>query len=218
MSQGIKAKLINSQLFDTEYVVPDRETTELYFFQRPLGQSYAHHRTVDKGQSATNVCQAGMLDYPREFFVCGFGLFLQSGLPNGGVEPHDRKQILEGGLFQFRRAADKPMYEIPLNTFNRLLNPLPLPIPSVQAVVDGVKYDYSTAVQRGIVPCSQPNGEEAFKLMPGHAFNVILRWDRELRVSQPVKIMAVIDGFLGLPEDSVQYHLEYASKARTQSA
>lgn len=112
--------------YDTEIYDPEQPTTELYYFQRALGQAMAYPpKNVDvaslnwnslyaKGEGETNQNMPGMLEYPLELRIEGFSFF---------VEPlcldSDYAEIVKNGLLTFnfmsRRRWQRPLRAMPRN-------------------------------------------------------------------------------------------------------
>ncbi len=205
----------SAQLYDSEIVHMLTETMEcdggkLMFFNRPVSQEMLC-KNIIKDLSDTNLNQSEILDYPREFSVTGVGVFLEYG-----VSEEDRAAIINNGTLQFCALGNRPYVTVPLMLMPHFCDAASMAEAEAEAtpvLIGKEEVERLTRVRAGFYPLrireehgettpkehSKDMAHSAFRLKPGERFFVMLKWDRALKLSRPVKIMVALDGYLWQP-------------------
>ncbi len=169
-------------LFDTEYYDPKEKVDTLDFFVRPQASCFKYTRPIfGKTACETNLSQPCILEYPREFSITGFGLFVEHG-----TSKEDISEIVNNGIFEYHFSGCRPMFSQPLNTFPNF----------IERLVDDHSLSHSIGDNDFSTRCIVPFGTKKllFKLKPGEAFRVQLKWSSPPKTSKAVKLTALIDG------------------------
>lgn len=185
-------------IYDTEYYDPSKPSNKLSFFQRPIACKFLNSNE-DKHRCETNLNQSAMLDYPREFSINGFGIFFEAGTAREDIE-----EISKNAVFEFLFMGNRPIFRRPLSLFPNLTcqtNDSNRPDKIIR-IVDGKEIELSIINDmdsQSIVPFESPHDKELLRINPGQRFGVVIYWKAPPKVSKPMKIIAVINGYIFQP-------------------
>mgnify|MGYP001572621277 CR=1 FL=1 len=101
---------LQEPLYDTESINFASVTSPYKFFTRPINQADASGLITSKQESETNINQASMLDYPKEFSILGFNVVLDYTI---GLEA--QSLIYRRCWFKFTFSGRRPYLQIPLD-------------------------------------------------------------------------------------------------------
>ena len=191
---------IPEMLYDAEIIKGGLDTT--VFFKRPISQSYRDDARV-KLESDTNMNQPEMLDYPKEFSVTGFGCYLERG-----TSIEDTNEIFNGGVFSFAVRGYRSLFSQPLMVFPNFCRDRQSSEDVKDAlgkaltrIIGGNVVDVSASQKlRDILPLVWPDDQEALRIKSGEAFSIGVEFPHGLKLSKPVRMMVVIDGYAWVPK------------------
>ncbi len=210
---------LQGQLYDSEVFQVITETLEcdgrqLYFFNRPVSQ-VMQYAPVTKDLSDTNMNQANMLDYPREFSITGVGVFF-----NHDIAAEDKAKLIDHGTLMVITHGNRPYAIVPLMLMPVCCDEATLKAAEAEATpvfVGNNEVERASRVRAGFYPikalsgagefCMQPGSAkppshinpDPFRLKPGQCIAVKLQWDKPIKLSRPVKIMVALDGYCWQP-------------------
>jgi len=163
---------LQEPIYDTENFDFTSSPTSLTYFQRPISQSTANVATT-KDFDFTNLTQASMLDYPREFSILGFNIVFDTMI---GMQ--SLVAILRRAYVQFTFSGRRPYLTCQLHRFPQGIGPTGAVSSTVAAGAgDSGKQAFGTngmPLPSNIYKFNL--GRAALKIKPGEAFNAKITW------------------------------------------
>jgi hypothetical protein len=193
-------------IWDTEIIDPASMVgnVKLTFFQRPLGGRYGCWPCSEttKGRRETSMFMTSMLEYPVIHDITGFGLYVEDG-----VLSLEDKVAIAGGDFVFGAPAHREvLFSREIRRFPNFSGLQESLDEAVDAILAGhaqyqqeKKEDRKSVIKETKLRCvvKEELGKDGVpaRIKPAECFSIELRWKNLAKLSRPVKIMVVLDGF-----------------------